>query len=195
MRTLAGIITFAALSALVAALPAPVPAPVPEPVPSPALAGRASKPTVSLGPSATVIGTSLLGVESFKGIPFADPPTGSLRLKPPQKLSTALGTFDATGNAAACPQMFFSTGGNDFLTSVLGDLLNTPLFQTVTDQSEDCLSITVARPAGTTAGAKLPVLFWIFGGGFEVERNYKAYSHILSKRLLTAYIAWVVRDV
>ena len=143
---------------------------LPAPVPSPVIEDRAAQATVSLSPSATVIGSASSSVESFKGIPFADSPTGDLRLKPPQKLSTALGTFDATGSAPSCPQMFFSTGGNDFITEVLGDLLNTPLFQTVTNQQEDCLTIDIVRPAGTTAGANLPVLFWIFGGGFEVSR-------------------------
>ncbi|KAJ2991676.1 hypothetical protein NUW58_g2434 [Xylaria curta] len=63
--------------------------------------------------------------------------------------------------------MFFSTKG-DLLTSVLGNLINTPLFQAVTGQTEDCLTMRVQRPAGTKPGAKLPVFFWIYGGGFEL---------------------------
>lgn len=47
-------------------------------------------------------------------------------------------------------------------------LLDTPLFQTVTDAGEDCLTLSIYRPSGTTASSKLPVLFWIFGGGFEL---------------------------
>ena len=35
-----------------------------------------------------------------------------------------------------------------------------------TGLSEDCLHLNVLRPAGTSASAKLPVLFWIHGGGF-----------------------------
>jgi carboxylesterase type B len=125
-----------------------------------------AKVTVAL-PSATVIGSSLLNVDSFRGIPFADPPVGPLRLKPPLKLSTPLGTFDGTGLAAACPQMFISSGAQDAISKFLSGFLNLPLLQVVTGQ-EDCLTITVQRPAGTKAGAKLPVLFWIFGGGFEL---------------------------
>lgn len=125
-----------------------------------------AKVTVAL-PSATVIGSSLLNVESFRGIPFADPPVGSLRLKPPRKLSTALGTFDGTNLAAACPQMFISSGAQDVISQFLSGFLNLPLLQVITGQ-EDCLTITVQRPAGTTADDKLPVLFWIFGGGFEL---------------------------
>ncbi|KAI1312728.1 sterol esterase [Xylaria venustula] len=129
----------------------------------------------------TIVGSSLLGVENFAGIPFADPPVGDLRLRPPQRRTESLGTFDATGSGPACPQMFFSTTG-DLLTSVLGDLIDTPLFQTVTGQTEDCLTIRVQRPAGTKANAKLPVLFWIFGGGFELgsPQMYDATDLILN---------------
>ncbi|KAI8944018.1 sterol esterase [Xylaria longipes] len=129
----------------------------------------------------TVVGTSVLGVENFAGIPFADPPVGDLRLRPPQRRTEPLGTFDASGLGPSCPQMFFSTQG-DLLTSVLGNLIDTPLFQTVTDQTEDCLTMRVQRPAGTGVDAKLPVLFWIFGGGFELgsPQMYDASDLILN---------------
>jgi carboxylesterase type B len=158
--------------ALVAALVGQAIAAPPEPPTRVLIEERAARATVSLGPSSTVIGSAVLGVEAFKGIPYAVPPVGSLRLKPPVRRTAALGTFDATGIEAACPQFLISTKGTDLLTDVLaqvGGLLNTPFFQTVTTQSEDCLTINVVRPAGTKAGDKLPVLFWIFGGGFEVS--------------------------
>lgn len=132
-------------------------------------ARRATAPTVVIAsPSATIIGSTSGSVESFNGIPFAKPPTGSLRLKPPQPLSTSLGTIDGTGTAKACPQFYFSLDASDFPTNVLGELLDTPLFQTVTDAGEDCLTINVMRPSGTNSSSNLPVLFWIFGGGFEL---------------------------
>lgn len=133
---------------------------------APTLEQRAAQVTVAI-PSGTVIGESDAKVESFKGIPFASPPVGKLRLKPPQRLSGDLGTFDATGSAAACPQMFISTGSQDIITDFLADFLAIPLFDVVTGQ-EDCLSVSVQRPAGTKADAKLPVLVWFFGGGFEL---------------------------
>lgn len=123
------------------------------------------KTTVSI-PAGTIVGSVGL-VENFGGIPFAEAPVGPLRLKPPVKL-TSFGTIDATGSGPSCPQMFFSTSDNELLTSVLGTLLNTPLFQTVTGQTEDCLTMRVQRPVGTKANAKLPVLLYIFGGGFEL---------------------------
>jgi triacylglycerol lipase len=130
---------------------------------------RSGAPTVTIAsPEATIIGSTGSSVESFNGIPFAQPPTGSLRLKPPKSLTAPLGTVTATGIAQACPQMFFSSSTSSFPTDVLGILLDTPLFQTVTDAGEDCLTVNVNRPIGTTSTSNLPVLFWIFGGGFEL---------------------------
>ncbi len=139
---------------------------------APAPNKRASTPTVTIAyPEATIIG---LGgtVEQFPGIPFAQPPVGPLRLKPPQPLTGPLGTIHATENGKACPQFVFSDTINDAIpTAEIGLLLNTPLFQTVLNAVEDCLVINVQRPAGTTADSKLPVIFWIFGGGFEIGWN------------------------
>lgn len=136
---------------------------------APAQQKRASAPTVILSkPEATVIGSSSNNIDSFNGIPFAQPPTGSLRLKPPKAIASSLGTVKATGIAKSCPQFYFSTDTSGFPVSVLGELANIPLFQKVTNAGEDCLTVSVRRPAGTAADAKLPVLVWIFGGGFEL---------------------------
>ncbi|KAJ4858911.1 carboxylesterase family domain-containing protein [Trichoderma breve] len=99
-------------------------------------------------PSGTIIGNSIDNIEEFNGIPFADPPVGQLRLRPPQKLSTHLGDFYATGVAKLCPQG--------------------PIIRPDDNQSEDCLTVTIHRPSGTKAGDNLPVLFYIFGGGFMI---------------------------
>lgn len=130
----------------------------------------AASPTVVMSPSNTVVGTVSGGVEQFGGIFYADEPTGPLRLRPPQKLSTDLGdAFDASGAAGACPQMLIATDtGENLFLEIAGWLLDTAPFQQATGQSENCLSVSVARPAGTTAGDDLPVLFWIYGGAFEV---------------------------
>lgn len=136
---------------------------------SPAPYKRAEAPTVTISqPKATVVGsTGLDRIEKFNGIPFVQPPTGSLRLKPPRPITSALGTVKATAAAKSCPQFYFSTDTSDFPTSVLGELSNIPIFQKITNAGEDCLTLDIRRPAGTKAGANLPVLVWIFGGGFE----------------------------
>ncbi|KAJ7118439.1 extracellular triacylglycerol lipase precursor [Mycena crocata] len=104
-------------------------------------------PTIKLGQT-TLLGRdiSTFQQEFFGGIPFAEPPLGSLRLKPPVlKASLGRGTLNATDFGPACLQ-----GG-------------LPL----SAMSEDCLTINVLRPAGIPADAKLPVMFWTYGGGFE----------------------------
>ncbi|KAL3494150.1 Alpha/Beta hydrolase protein [Aspergillus germanicus] len=137
-------------------------------VAAPAHVKRAAPTATIASPAATIVGKTSLGVDVFNAIPFAKPPTGPLRLKPPQPLTDALGTFDATAFPKACPQFFFSTNDDDWPLSVLGDLTNHPLFQTITNAGEDCLTLDIRRPAGTTADDKLPVLVWIFGGAFEL---------------------------
>ncbi|KAF8181105.1 esterase 1 [Pholiota molesta] len=105
-----------------------------------------STPTVTIGRT-SVIGTEFdpARVEFFGGLPFAQPPVGQLRLAAPV-LTTTINTarFDASKFGAACLQT---------------DL---PASQV----SEDCLNLNVFRPAGTRQTANLPVMVWIYGGGF-----------------------------
>lgn len=162
---------------------------------SPSIKDRATSPTVAISPSNTVIGSVNGNVEQFGGIYFADNTNGSLRLKPPQKLSTNLGdAFDASGAAAACPQMVVSTDSDASLfLQFAGFLLDSAPFQTATAQTENCLTVSVSRPVGTAAGANLPVLFWIFGGAFEVSHFYRSPFRI---SILTRHnAAWVVLHV
>ncbi|KAJ7574899.1 esterase 1 [Mycena floridula] len=99
---------------------------------------------VQLG-ATSVIGMDLplLGQEFFGGIPFAEAP----RLKPPVlKTSLDSATFDATSFGPACLQPAGTFG--------------------IVDISEDCLTINIFRPSGIPSGVKLPVMAWIYGGGF-----------------------------
>ncbi|KAL6827071.1 Alpha/Beta hydrolase protein [Trichoderma sp. SZMC 28015] len=122
-------------------------------------------------PSGTIMGSSVEDVEFFKGIPFADPPIGELRFKPPQTLSTHLGDFDATKKAKLCSQgPIFTVSSNPrvapFALKAERESFGNPV--PPENESEDCLTITIHRPAGTEAGDDLPVLFYIFGGGFVI---------------------------
>ncbi|KAK4674923.1 hypothetical protein QC764_502830 [Podospora pseudoanserina] len=156
-----GVATLVAAAALVGqALAAP-----PEP-PTQVLEKRA-RPTVSIA-QGNVVGVSRINTEAFNGIPFAEAPVGPLRLKPPVRTTASFGTYDAGGIAAACPQFLADTDSEDLLAKVIDTVVNTALFQKALKISEDCLNINVIRPAGTKAGDKLPVLFWIYGGGFEL---------------------------
>lgn len=128
---------------------------------------RGSPPTVVIA-NGTVIGTTLLAVESFKGIPYAQPPVGSLRLKPPQALTKSFGTFTSQAVPNACPQFWSAPDGGNLPEDVVGMITDSPVFQEIDVQSEDCLTVNVQRPQGTTSTSKLPVVAWIFGGAFAI---------------------------
>jgi hypothetical protein len=106
-------------------------------------------PTVTIGyPQATIIGVrpQLLGpnTEEFPGIPFALPPTGERRLKPPVPITEPMGTVLAQANGNVCPQMVFSNDFEAFVpTAVLGVLTELPLLQQASTQNEDCLQLNV----------------------------------------------------
>ncbi|KAK0724361.1 Alpha/Beta hydrolase protein [Lasiosphaeris hirsuta] len=155
----------AALAASCLAFITGVAAAPPQP-PSPVLGKRAA-PTVTLA-TGKIVGASRLATEAFNGIPYALPPTGDRRLRAPVRLTSNIGTYDASGIPNACPQFVAQKGTSNFLSQVLDTVISLPFFQDALQVSEDCLTINVIRPAGTTAGSKLPVLFWIFGGGFEL---------------------------
>ena len=115
-------------------------------------------PTVQLQ-YVTVVGAGGL-VESFKGIPFAKPPVGDLRLRAPVPITTNQGTFMATGVPNQCPQFLTSTNSSG---SPAQAQLNQALSGTNMPSpagSEDCLTLNIFRPQGLTSDSNLPVLFW-----------------------------------
>jgi para-nitrobenzyl esterase len=89
-------------------------------------------------------------VKAFLGLPYAAAPVGELRWKAPQPPAKWKDTRDATKFGAHCAQVH-----------VFDDLI----FQDDAN-SEDCLFLNVYTPAGVTAASKLPVMFWIHGGGY-----------------------------
>jgi len=131
------------------------------------LVGRATSPSVNLS-LGTVVGTTNQSIDNFQGIPFALPPTGTRRLKPPAAITAPFGTFSATASPVACPQFFGNFDPTDVAISALALLVTSPLGQQLLNYQEDCLTLNVQRPAGTSATAKLPVGLYIYGGGFEL---------------------------
>ena len=140
----------------------------PSPVVSPAVDLLGLSPSVTIAhPVATIIGSSSLDIDIFNAIPFAKPPVGQLRLKPPQSIVAPQGTIQATGMAASCPQMTVSTP-SAVPAAVASILSSLPIVQAAAGGQEDCLTLNVNRPVGATSSSKLPVLVWIYGGGFEI---------------------------
>ncbi|KAF2084284.1 lipase 3 precursor [Saccharata proteae CBS 121410] len=126
-----------------------------------------SQPSVKIT-NGTVLGYRLAGVDSFKGIPFAQPPVGQLRLRTPQPLNQSFGTFSATNTMPQmCPQFDAPLDVPSPTPQVFLDIINSEPVSNLTNQGEDCLTLNVQRPANTTGNSKLPVVIWIYGGGFE----------------------------
>lgn len=84
-------------------------------------------------------------IRSYKGIPYAAPPVGELRWKDPQPAKPWKGIRPGNRYGNICPQL---------------PLIPDP-------QSEDCLTLNVWTPA-KSANAKLPVMVWVHGGGFQI---------------------------
>ncbi len=82
-------------------------------------------------------------VRAFKGVPYAAPPIGALRWRPPQPATAWRGVRDALQYGPICPQPGNKTPGA---------------------QSEDCLTLNVWAPA---EAHKLPVMVWFHGGGWR----------------------------
>jgi len=95
----------------------------------------------------------------FKGIPFARPPVGDLRFAAPQEPERWAGELVCDKWPKACIQYrrTFQPKGAPWR--------GRPYMPPMPDGSEDCLYLNIWTPA-EDAGEKLPVMFWIFGGGF-----------------------------
>jgi para-nitrobenzyl esterase len=108
-----------------------------------------SDPNVVVTKAGSVRGSSTTKMRSFLGIPYAAPPVGEARWKPPTAAAKFSAERDATQFAAHCPQPATAFGSGD-------------------DTSEDCLHLNVYTP---TSAAPHPVMVWIHGGAFYLGES------------------------
>jgi para-nitrobenzyl esterase len=123
------------------------------------LVGACAQPAMSQSPpsagapveaqvdSGSLRGRQADGVKVFKGVPFAAPPVGELRWKPPAAPAPWSGVREADQFGSDCIQNRVSWDKT----------------QSAQPTSEDCLTLNVWAPA---AAKKAPVMVWIHGGGF-----------------------------
>jgi len=127
----------------------------------------------SLGPIVGAADTTA-GTYSWKGIPYANPPVGTLRWAPPQDPApwTSPRTATAFGNACAQYGRIYGPGANNQYDATIGTTLNTAV------GSEDCLYLNVWRPA--SAEASLPIIVFLHGGsdvsGYTADPMYDGAS-------------------
>jgi len=96
-------------------------------------------------------GATEYNMNVFKGIPYAAPPVGDLRWRPPQPAASWSDTRDASKFGDSCPQMYVKN---------LSSGLDLP-------GNEDCLKLNVFTPR--KSGKNLPVMVWIHGGALQTD--------------------------
>ncbi|KAK1565838.1 Carboxylesterase [Colletotrichum navitas] len=123
--------------------------------------GNATNPIVNLGSAGSYLGVLQNNgtVVSWKGIPYAQPPVGNLRFMPPQALPSLGPTLvDTTTDALRCVQ---------FAGAPYGVINSNIVGSRAGPGQEDCLKLWIWKPASIPAGAKLPVMLYIHGGGLQ----------------------------
>ena len=102
-----------------------------------------------------VEGVSVSGLEVFRGIPFARPPVGTLRFRPPAPVEPWSGVREARAFGPSSPQWGeLPAFARRLIAAGPGGL------------SQDCLYLNVWTPA--CDGARRPVMVWIHGGAFTL---------------------------
>ncbi|KIY72788.1 carotenoid ester lipase precursor [Cylindrobasidium torrendii FP15055 ss-10] len=131
------------------------------------ISGRAAGPTVTLD-GGSVVGTRTGAVDKFLGIPFGKAPVGDLRFNLPEAVDAYSGTIDATSYGPSCPQQALKLPLLDGLPAETVEHILNSIFNAVLPSDEDCLTINVVKPSFANSTSNLPVVAWIFGGGFEL---------------------------
>ena len=117
------------------------------------MATPSTRPSVTL-PQGQMLGVQLkqdfpVTIDAFLGVPYALPPVGERRFRPASKPPNSTKIIDVSKYGPAAPGKALLAGGPKL------------------EQSEDCLTANIFRPAGTNEVHKLPVAVYIHGGAFN----------------------------
>jgi para-nitrobenzyl esterase len=115
--------------------------------------------TPSLGLIQGEINPLVNNVRQFIGIPFAQPPIGVLRFKPPVSLVNTSSSVIYNATAAA------HQGGFPWFDCMQVSLANSSVMY----GQEDCLYLDIFLPLNISNGTLLPVVVYIYGGGFQTS--------------------------
>ncbi|THU84529.1 alpha/beta-hydrolase [Dendrothele bispora CBS 962.96] len=136
--------------------------------------------TVECTPTVVIGNTTFIGsqrtedIDFFGGIPFAEPPTGNLRLMPP--VPRLFNTADRSDTSSKL------LNATNFGPSCIQTLLP------VDEISEDCLTVNIFRPSSTVfkhSTTLLPVMIWFYGGGYIIGRSSRYDGTPLVTRSIT----------
>jgi para-nitrobenzyl esterase len=105
--------------------------------------------------SGRLAGTELVsGVRAYLGVPFAAPPVRELRWRAPQPVTPWQGTYHADRTAPECIQTLRAHDINHYFGEEA--------------TSEDCLYLNIWAPSRSAGTQPVPVVVWIYGGGFTI---------------------------
>jgi para-nitrobenzyl esterase len=113
-------------------------------------AAPVAQPTEVATEAGVVVGLVDGDTRKFLGVPFAAPPTGDARFRPPQPVAAWSGKRDAKAFGKQCPQFQASLTGGEAKYDA--------------STSEDCLTLNVYAPA--SLATPRPVMVWLHGGGY-----------------------------
>ena len=136
--------------------------------------GSATDAVVPLGEQVQTRDGPVRGVKdeviAFKSIPYAAPPVGDLRWRPPTPPAPWTGVRDATRHGPQCTQ-----------PAGFGPRARSAASEVAPPTSEDCLTLNVWTPAHSAA-ERLPVMVWLHGGAFTIGSGSQRDGTLLARR-------------
>jgi para-nitrobenzyl esterase len=136
-----------------------------------ARAAVAAPPPVVRTTSGDVRGVDNGTSKEWRGVPFAAPPVGNLRWRPPAAPASWTGVRDASTFAPPCIQLDAGAPGG-------------------TRGSENCLYLNVFAPSTATASSKLPVMVHIHGGGNTAGAAYTDARALTSRNVMVVTLQY-----